>query len=154
MKRELTLLRAQPEHATALTNIAFAAKRHWDYPEHWIELWAPQLTITPDYIGENETWLAAINDEPAAFYALKQEGDVWWLDHLWVRPEAMGQRLGAFLFRHALMRCRLRHISILRIESDPNAQGFYEKMGARKVGESRGEVEGQPRVLPVMEIIA
>jgi hypothetical protein len=40
----------------------------------------------------------------------------------------------------------------LRIESDPNAQSFYEKIGARKVGEVHSEVDSQPRVLPVMEI--
>ena len=153
MKRELTLQRAKSEHAEALTRIAIASKRHWGYPERWIEIWTPQLTISPEYILANETWLAAINEEPAAFYALKAEDDVWWLDHLWVLPEAMGQGLGAFLFRHALMRCRLWHVSMLRIESDPNAVGFYEKMGAHKVGVQRGAVDDQLRVLPLMEIL-
>ena len=36
MKLELTLLRASPGHASALTDIALASKRHWDYPERWI----------------------------------------------------------------------------------------------------------------------
>ena len=40
-----------------------------------------------------------------------------------------------------------------KIESDPNAQGFYERMGAKVVGEHVGEVEGQPRILPVLEVI-
>ncbi|MEW5940041.1 MAG: GNAT family N-acetyltransferase [Chloroflexota bacterium] len=152
MSRKLTLQRAGPEHASALTAIAFAAKRHWGYPERWIELWAPQLTITPEYVRANETWLAALNEEPAAFYALREEGTTVWLDHLWVKPEAMGQGLGAFLFRHAMRRCRARGASTLQIESDPNAQDFYVKMGARKVGERHGEVDGQARVLPIMEI--
>lgn len=152
MKRELTLLRAQPAHAEALTKIAIAAKRHWNYPERWMEIWTPQLTVSPEYITQNETWLAAINEEPVAFYALKQVDDAWWLDHLWVTPEAMGQRLGAFLFRHALSRCRRMNVSALKIESDPNAVGFYEKMGARKVDEHRGEVDGQPRILPILQM--
>ncbi|RJP51806.1 MAG: GNAT family N-acetyltransferase [Anaerolineaceae bacterium] len=148
----MTLRRAQPEHAEALTRIALAAKRHWNYPEDWIELWTPQLTISPAYIAQNETWLAVVNDEPVAFYSLKQDGDAWWLDHLWVTPEAMGQHLGAFLFRHALSRCRRMDASILMIESDPNAVGFYEKMGARKVDERRGQVDGQPRILPILQM--
>ncbi len=153
-RRELTLQRARPEHASALTTIAVAAKRHWGYPERWIELWSPALTVTPDYVSENETWLAALDEEPAAFYALREEEGRVWLDHLWVKPEAMGQGLGAFLFRHAMRRCRRRGATVLCIESDPNAQGFYEKMGARKVGEHRGEVDGLPRILPVLEISA
>jgi len=152
LKRELTIQRAQTEHAEPLTKIAIAAKRHWGYPEHWMEIWTPQLTLSPAYIVHHETWLAAINEEPVAFYSLKQIEETWWLDHLWVLPSSMGQGLGAFLFRHALSRCRMVGASILRIESDPNAVGFYEKMGAQKVGELRGEVDGQLRVLPVMEI--
>ena len=42
---------------------------------------------------------------------------------------------------------------VLEIESDPNAQGFYERMGAKKIGEHRGEVDGQPRILPVLEMV-
>jgi GNAT superfamily N-acetyltransferase len=152
MKQELTLERARPEHTETLTRIAIESKRHWGYPEAWIQIWTPQLTISSEYILENETWLASINDEPAGFYSLKKENGTWWLDHLWVRPEAMGQGVGATLFRHAMMRCRAWGGSSLMIESDPNAEGFYQKMGAVKVEERRSEVDGQPRILPVMKL--
>jgi len=152
LRDDLTLRRAIPQDSRALTEIAFAAKRHWGYPERWIEVWSPQLTITSDYIEMNETWVAALNKEPVAFYALREEESFVWLDHLWVKPEAMGQGVGARLFRHAVKRCRQREVEVMRIESDPNAQDFYEKMEARKIGESRGEVEGRERILPLMEI--
>lgn len=151
MKQELTFERAKPEHAGTLTRIAIAAKRHWGYPEAWIQIWILQLTISPAYIAENETWLALLNDEPAGFYSLKQSEGAWWLDNLWVRPGAMGQGLGAALFCHARRRATLRGASVLRVESDPNAQGFYEKMGAVKVGARATDVDGRPRVLPLME---
>ena len=44
-------------------------------------------------------------------------------------------------------------MQVLEIESDPNAQGFYERMGAKKVGEAVGELDGQARVLPILELI-
>lgn len=149
---ELTILRAQPADADALTVIAVAAKRHWNYPERWIEYWRPQLTISAKHIDEHDTWMAAVNDAPVAFYSLKMADGFLWLDHLWVLPEFMRQGIGAFLFRHALGRSRRRGVSVLRVESDPNAQGFYEKYGAVKVGEIASEVDGQPRILPMMEI--
>jgi GNAT superfamily N-acetyltransferase len=152
MKQELTLLRVHPEHAETLTGIAIASKRHWGYPERWIEIWTPKLTISPEYILANETWMAVINEQSVGFYALKQSDESLWLDHLWVLPAFIGQGLGAFLFRHALARSRKQGASMLKIESDPNAAGFYEKMGAQKVGELRGEVDGQARVLPVLEM--
>lgn len=110
------------------------------------------LTISPEYIQENETWVVVVDELPVAYYSLKQEHESLWLDNLWVLPEFMGQGIGKQLFQHALERCRARSVSILKIESDPNAQSFYEKMGARKVAEHRSEVDGQPRALPVMEV--
>jgi hypothetical protein len=51
-----------------------------------------------------------------------------------------------------LERSKLRDASLLKIEADPNAEAFYLHMGARKTGEHRGEVDGMPRNLPVLEI--
>lgn len=145
------IVHAQPIHAEALTRITIAAKRHWNYPEHWIQQWLPLLTIHPNYIALNETWMAMIQDEPAAYYSLKQDKELW-LDNLWVHPSYMGKGVGSKLFTHALERCRKRGASKLKIEADPHAQPFYERMGARKVSEHHSEMDGQPRFLPVMEI--
>jgi len=38
--------------------------------------------------------------------------------------------------------------TILKIDSDPNAEGFYQGMGARRIGEVLSEIEGKPHVLP------
>ncbi|MBK8780893.1 MAG: GNAT family N-acetyltransferase [Anaerolineales bacterium] len=82
----------------------------------------------------------------------RNDGDSLWLDNLWVLPGFMGQGIGKQLFQHALERSRALGESVLKIEADPNAQSFYEKMGVRKVGESHSQVDGQPRILPIMEI--
>ena len=145
------IVHAQPVHAEALTRITIAAKRYWNYPEHWIQHWLPMLTIQHDYIAFNETWMAVVQDEPAAYYSLKQDDELW-LDNLWVHPAHMGKGLGKDLFTHALERSRICSASKLKIEADPNAQSFYEHMGARKVGEHRSEIDGQPRILPLMKI--
>ncbi len=150
---EIEILRALPEHADQLTQITIAAKRHWGYPDKWMQLWIPVLTISWEYISENETWMRVVENKPVAYYSLKQDLGELWLDNLWVLPEHMGQGLGRSLFEHALERSRSRGFSSLKIEADPNAQSFYEKMGARKIGERQhGEMDGQPRILPVMEI--
>ncbi|MFN8383682.1 MAG: GNAT family N-acetyltransferase [Anaerolineales bacterium] len=144
--------KAQAEQASTLTKIAISAKRHWNYPERWIELWTPALTISPDYISKHETWLAIINEKPVGFYSLVQDDEAFWLDNLWILPDFMGKGIGKKLFQHVLERCRALNVSALKIEADPNAQSFYEKMGAHKVGERHSQVDGQPRILPIMEI--
>jgi ribosomal protein S18 acetylase RimI-like enzyme len=147
-----TIQRARPEQAEELTALTIAAKRHWNYPKKWIETWQSLLTIAAEYIRGNETWVAVQNDKCIAYYSIKQDTKFFWLDNLWVLPEFIGQRIGGELFQHALERSRAGGASVLRIESDPNAQKFYEKMGAQKIGEERSEVDGQPRILPIMEI--
>jgi GNAT superfamily N-acetyltransferase len=148
----MQIVRAEAQFADALTQITFAAKRHWDYPETWIELWKPSMTITADYIDTHETWMVIMGTEPSAYYSFDEIEGARWLDNLWVLPEHMGQGLGRLLFEHALERCKGQGIRSLLIEADPNAQSFYEKMGARKVHEHHTELDGARRILPVMEI--
>jgi GNAT superfamily N-acetyltransferase len=148
----IKIMQAIPDQAGALTTITISAKRHWNYPEKWIQIWLPLLTITPENILENETWVAVEGEKCIGYYSLKQDAESLWLDNLWVLPEFMGQGIGKGLFLHALERSRMLGATTLKIEADPNAQNFYEKMGAQKIGDHHTEVEGQPRMLPVLEI--
>jgi GNAT superfamily N-acetyltransferase len=148
----IEILPVRPEEAGELSRIALAAKRHWGYPERWIEIWTPQLTFTPNYFETNEGWVAEVDGKPVAFYTLMENNAIVWVENLWVLPEFMGKGVGRKLFQHAVSIARQHGCKVLRLEADPNAAGFYEKMGMRKVGEQHSEVDGQPRVLPVMEM--
>ncbi len=148
---ELLILPAKPGQADQLSEITFAAKRHWGYPERWMQLWVPQLMVSMEYILANETWVA-LNVEPVAWYSLTETDGELWLDNLWVMPKYIGHGIGKRLFLHAMERSRLRKASAVKIVADPNAKSFYVHMGAIKINEQRGEVDGVLRVLPVMEI--
>ena len=148
----ISIRHVNPEEADTLTQIALSAKRHWGYPASWMEIWRPQLTFSPEYFDENESWVAEVNDQPIAFYTLRDKDKNAWIEDLWVLPEYMGQGVGKRLFLHALSRAREQGYRILQLEADPNAVGFYEKMGMSKIGERHSEVEGRPRILPIMEL--
>ncbi|MCB0291707.1 MAG: GNAT family N-acetyltransferase [Calditrichaeota bacterium] len=60
----------------------------------------------------------------------------------------MGQGAGARLFRHAVAALASHGIKHLKIVSDPHAEGFYQKMGARRVGAVASSIPG--RALPVL----
>ena len=142
--------RAKPEDAVALTEIAFAAKRHWGYPEAWIQAWSEALTIQPQFIARNETYVACLDGKTIGFYALVIGKDRASLEHLWVIPSAIGQGIGRALFDHAVQRTKALGVEGIEIESDPNAEKFYEQMGARRVSVNVTEIEGQSRSLPVL----
>ena len=147
---EMKIVRARAEDAAALTAIAFSAKRHWHYPERWIEAWRDTLTIQADFVNANETYAAVVDGREAGFYALCVAGDGVRLEHLWVLPASMNHGIGSSLFAHAVERARALGFLVMEIESDPNAEGFYQKLGARRVGINVSELEGQRRELPVL----
>lgn len=149
----ILLRRAIPNEANVLSQIALSAKAYWGYPMRWMEIWKPQLTFSVEYFEENESWVAEWEDTPIAFYTLQDRDGKAWIENLWVLPERMGQGIGRQLFLHAVKLARQRGYKALQLDADPNAIGFYAKMGMHKIGERRSEIEGQPRVLPVMEMV-
>ena len=162
---------ASPDEGAILTALAHDAKRYWGYPESWIEHWKEDLTITPDFISRSEVFVAAaeggLDQEPVppaigepavrsgqidGFYAIVIRGDKAELEHMWVKPECIGSGIGTELFMHAMETAAFLNAAALEISSDPNAEGFYKRMGARRIGEVNSEVEGQPRRLARLSI--
>jgi GNAT superfamily N-acetyltransferase len=148
----IEISRAGERDAEALTRIAFAAKRYWGYPERWIERWRETLTITSEFVRRNEVYVAVVGGEPVGFYALGGEGRKIELEHLWVLPECMGAGVGRALFDHAIRKATTLGAEVLGIESDPNAEGFYRRMGATRVGEINYPIDGQRRTLPLLVV--
>jgi ribosomal protein S18 acetylase RimI-like enzyme len=149
----LLIRRVLTGEAAILSQIAFAAKAYWGYPARWMEIWRPQLTFSSQYFEENESWVAEYEGTPIGFYTLQEKDTKAWLENLWVSPDFIGKGVGKELFLHAVELSRQHGYRILNLEADPNAQGFYVQMGMQKVGERKSEVEGQPRILPIMEMI-
>jgi GNAT superfamily N-acetyltransferase len=148
LNSRVDILPATPDDADALTHIAFAAKRYWGYPESWIQHWRDSLTITREFVRNNGVYAAVSGGGPCAFYALTGAGGELELEHLWVSPGWIGSGVGRLLFEHAMREAARRGASAVAIEADPNAEGFYLRMGARCVGENVFEIEGQKRKLP------
>jgi len=147
----MRIIRAKAEDAEALTEIAHAAKRHWGYPENWIAAWRDILTMRPEFVGANIAFIAMEAERAAGFYVLTTEDDGLHLDHLWIVPGAMRRGIGRGLFEHAVSQARQLGFDSIKIEADPNAEGFYKRMGARCVGATISRVEGEVRELPLME---
>jgi N-acetylglutamate synthase-like GNAT family acetyltransferase len=148
----IQIRRARPDDAETLTRIAHAAKRHWGYPEHWIEHWKPDLTITPDFISTNEVFLAVVDEEIIGCCALVLSESFAELEHMWIKPEYIGAGVGRALFLHAKERAAGLKVRELELSADPNAEGFYKRMGAIRIGDVRSEIDGQPRLLPRMKV--
>ena len=149
---DVQIRRATPDEAATLAAIAHAAKRYWGYPEDWIEHWKVDLTITPDFIADNEVFVAIVGDRIAGCCALVVNDSLAEIEHMWIKPEYIGAGVGRALFEQVRDRAAERQLPALELSADPNAEGFYERMGATRIGDVRADMDGQTRLLPRMRI--
>lgn len=144
----IRMRRARRGDCRDLTRIARAAKRFWGYPEKLLRLWDPDLRITPGFAARHGVYCAVGDGGVVGFYALSGRGPGRELKHMWVDPERIGSGIGRLMFAHSLGRLRRMGVTKLTIVSDPHAEGFYRKLGARRVGKVRSKPAG--RTLPVL----
>ena len=149
---------ASPSEDELLTEIAFSAKRTWNYPEEYYKIWEKELTITKDYIDKNIVFLAERGKQVVGFYSIVLfNGDHivdnisiesgYWMDHIFVKPNYQKKGIGRRLMQHALNYCKENWIDELRVFVDPHVIDFYEKSGARFIRNSPSSIEG--REIPV-----
>lgn len=143
-----SIRRAEPGDAGELTVIAHAAKQHWNYLAELIALWKEDLTVRPDFIRDHPIFCALDGAVIVGFYAVSRADATFELEHMWVRPERLGTGIGAQLFRHAVATVRSLGGTQLAIASDPHAEGFYLRMGARRIGRVPSKPAG--RWLPLL----
>ena len=151
---DIEIRRPRAAEADALTRIAHTAKRHWGYREELIDLWKPDLTVTADFIDAHTVYCAVHGTQVLGFYALSSEGNAFELEHMWIDPPHMGARVGARLFAHAVETVQCAGGLRLTIAADPHAEGFYRRMGARRIGEVPSTPAGRMLPLLVVEIDA
>jgi len=97
-------------------------------------------------------YVAVAGEEIAGCCALVLSGSLAELEHMWIKPEHMGNGVGRALFKQVVARAKSLDARAVELSADPNAEGFYRRMGATRIGEVRSEIEGQPRVLPRMSV--
>ncbi|MHB8072615.1 GNAT family N-acetyltransferase [Desulfosporosinus fructosivorans] len=146
--------RAVGVESDMLTSISFAAKRYWKYPKEYFDVWKDELTITVDYINQNEVYVAKVEGVVVGFISIVKVKDDFqveeflirkgfWLDHIFVHPDFIGKRVGSELISFAKELCRKKNIACLHILSDPNAIGFYNRVGAQFIEEVPSNIKGR-----------
>jgi GNAT superfamily N-acetyltransferase len=149
-----TIRRAVSDDASQLSRLAQRAKAHWNYPAEWLTAWQPQLTFEPAYLVEHRVLVAESAGGLLGMCALEDRDNGWSLEHVWVDPGSMGQGVGRVLVQQALDLARAVRPGRVVAEADPNAAGFYRRMGASEIGAVPASMPGAPeRVLPVFAFV-
>ena len=145
----LKIILADKEDAARLSKISFAAKAHWGYPKDWLAIWKPNLTIRPEDFEVFTIFKLVEATNIIGFMAIDCRPNELEIEHLWIRPERIGQGFGKLLLNYGIQQTCNDATEQILVVADPNAAGFYQKMGF----ETFKFVKSKPgnRRLPVMK---
>jgi N-acetylglutamate synthase-like GNAT family acetyltransferase len=134
-----------------LTEITKKSKAYWGYSAEQILDWDKNLTITQDYIRDHEVFKLIKENKIIGYYSyiFEDEKNVI-MDNLFILPEYIGKGFGKFLLLDFLNRMKQAKIQTIKLDSEPNAEAFYSKMGFVKVGEFETSIKN--RFMPIMEM--
>ena len=152
---------AKKEEALILTRLSFKSKGYWNYPQKYFRVWQNELTINQGYIEKNDVFVFELDGEVVGYYSLIEvlediEVDAVtitkgvWLEHMFILPQHIGIGIGKTMFNHLRRRCCQLGIRELGILADPNAKGFYEKMGCEYKYEYPSTIKG--RTTPYLQL--
>lgn len=134
-----------------LTAITKKSKAYWGYSAEQIQKWDKNLTISQDYIRNNATFKLIDNDLIIGYYSYVSENEkTVKLDNLFILPEHIGKGFGKQLLLDFLNRMKEQKTEKIILDSEPNAESFYSKMGFVKIGEFETSIKN--RFMPIMEM--
>ncbi len=145
---------ARIEEAEALSDLCVRSKAVWGYDERFMAKARDALQVSVEEIATGDVWVATTADGSIAGVVALAPGEQLGtldLDKLFVEPRHIQRGFGRALLDHASQEARRRGATRLTILADPYAASFYERSGARRVGEAPSDaIPG--RLLPLYEI--
>jgi GNAT superfamily N-acetyltransferase len=138
-KATVSIRAGRVDEGARLKEIAIAAKAHWGYGVERVREWADQGDFSSARLSELTLFVAEADGRAIAWASLDPRGETAWLEDLWVEPEWIGTGIGTSLFCRAVDHARATGARAIEWEAEPNALGFYEKMGGRYVRDSTSE---------------
>ena len=137
------------EESALLSELALRSKSYWGYDTEFLEACREELRLHPEdfsrsavRVGEDD------HGRVVGFYTIGEADDgEAEVSFFFVDLPFIGSGMGRRLFEDLLDVARQKGARRLRIDADPGAAAFYERMGAERVGDvPSGSIPG--RFLP------
>lgn len=138
---------ARREEAAALSALVMRAKAHWGYDAAFLDACRVDLQVRDERIAAGAIWVAEEGGAPLGVLEFGIEGGAAEVLACFVEPEAIGRGVGRALWAKAEALAVAAGLTVIGVDSDPFAEGFYLAMGAERIGEApSGAIPG--RMLP------
>lgn len=145
----MIIRKAEVTDNKVLSNLAYRSKAYWGYSEDFLEKCKDDLTVTVDYIEKNPVYVMESDNKIVAFYSFSLNSEK--LEALFIDPDYIGKGLGKLIWTDLINRAKELNIKEFTLDSEPNAEGFYLKMGAKRIGYTPSTVFPD-RSLPLMKV--
>jgi ribosomal protein S18 acetylase RimI-like enzyme len=133
---KMNITKAKKTDAAKLTDLTIRSKSYWDYSAEQIEEWNEVLTITVEYIENNEVYQLIDNSQLIGYYSfLKLNESVVKLDNIFIDSPFIGKGYGKKLMEDLYDRIQQKGFEKIVLDSDPQAEAFYKKIGFKVVGQ-------------------
>jgi GNAT superfamily N-acetyltransferase len=147
----LTLRAAHPDEAAALTELCLRSKAVWGYDAAFMAACRDELMLTPETLGGSLLRVTERDGRVIGMVQIEIAGEVAQLDRLFVEPDQLRSGAGRILLDWAKTAARQAGATVMIIEADPGAVGFYRREGAVDAGTvASGSIPG--RLIPRLSL--
>lgn len=130
----LQLRAARIDELDKLTELCWQSKALWGYDDNAMRCCKEKLTFQPADIDNTLIYVAESGDNLLGAAQLYFNNDIAFLQRLFVAPAYTKHGIGKALFGWSLKAAHHAGAQRLLIDSDPQAAGFFLRMGAREEG--------------------
>lgn len=142
MNGNLEIRRAREFEDQILSELAMESKAYWGYSAEFMAACRNELTVSNSDLTNSDRayFVAETGGEIVGFYCLAKLSPVEQeLEALFVLPDRIGQGIGRRLMLHAEQTAAEMGAEAILIQGDPNADRFYRRAGAIRIGEKESE---------------
>jgi GNAT superfamily N-acetyltransferase len=142
---------ARYDEAAVLTDLCLRSKAVWGYDEAFMQACQGELTLTASTMQSSYLQVAEIGGHLVGVAQVTVKGELAELDKLFAEPTRLRSGAGKALFEWATTTARDAGALAMVIDADPDAVGFYRRMGAVDDGTApSGSIPG--RLLPRLKL--
>lgn len=148
---DVRIRHAETSDLDRLSDIAWRAKQSWGYAPEMMAKMVDSLTATEKTLATEIVHVAECDASLQGWvsYVPVSETTVS-VEGLWVDPDIMGKAIGSALWNAMQKDAVTNGFKEIEVLSDPNAFGFYEKMGCVYSRDEPSDVFGADRLLPLL----
>ena len=126
---------AKLSECAALNTLIRESKGFWPYSDGFIDQFMQQWGINESYLQTNEIILFEKEEHVIGLFSFKMNHDNKpELDLFFVNRNHIGKGIGKSIWQQALNYALDHDWTEFQIIADPNAEGFYQHMGAKTIG--------------------